>query len=287
MLKTESKLVDSSGVPFGVDRVGNKQIVLTDSLGMAISAGGLADTSLIHKFGNVPDFDTGDNSVTVWDGADDGGIDEMVYNYSTTPIIDTVSSSDAGDGQTIEIQGLDSVWNLTVQTVILNGQTQVTMSTPLIRVFRAKNLGTTDNAGSIYIFEQTVDAGGDGIPDDTTKIRAIIQPGNNQTLMAVFSVPFSSQGFMTSFFASTSGAKKTASYNIELRVRPFGGVFQLKHISNVTEDGTSHWNHLYQAPEQIPAQSDIEMRVQINTSTITAASVSAGFDIILVDSKEI
>ena len=89
---------------------------------------------------------------------------------------------------------------------------------------------------------------------------------------------------MTSFFAGTSGVKKSASYNIELRIRPFGGVFQLKHLSNLVEDGTSHWNNFFQAPEQIPAQADIEMRAQINTAAITDASISAGFDIILIES---
>ena len=283
MLKTESKLVDSKGVSFGIDRVGNRPIVLTNSLGMAISAGALADSSLIHKFGNAPNFDTTDNDVTVWDGADDAGINEMRYNYSTTAAIDTVSSSNAGDTQVLEIQGLDSTWSLSIQNATLNGQNQVTLTTSLIRVFRVKNIGVTDNAGSIYIFEQTVDVGGDGIPDDTTKIRAIIQPGNNQTLMAVFTIPFSKQGFMTSFFAGTSGAKKTATYNVELRIRPFGGVFQLKHLSALSEDGSSHWNHLYQAPERIPGRADIEMRAQINTTSVTESALSAGFDIILVD----
>ena len=283
MLKTEAKLVDNEGFAFGLERAGNRLVVLANTLGIAIAAGDKTDSSLVHKFGSTPDFDTTDGLVTVWDGADDGGIDEMQYNYSTAPLIDTVSSSDAGDTQALEVQGLDSNWNLTTQNVTLSGQSQVTMIKPLIRVFRAKNIGTTDNAGSIYIFEQTADAGGDGIPDDTTKIRAIIRPGNNQTLMAVFSIPSDRQGFLMSLFAATSGAKKTASYNIELRIRPFGGVFQLKHQSNVIEDGTSNWNHLFQALGRIPNKSDIEVRAKINTSSITVASVSAGFDLILVD----
>lgn len=278
-----SKLVDNNGHAFGVDRVDNSQIVYNVPIGTAIGSGKIPTMSAIHKFGNAPNFDDTDLSVTVWDGADDDGIDEMQYTYSTTAAIDTLSSSDAGDTQEVEVQGLDRDWNTAIQVIRLAGQTQVTLTEPLIRVVRVKNLGSTNNAGSVYVFEQTVDVGGDGIPDDTTKIRAVMRPGANQTLMAVYAVPKGKTAQMLSFYAGLSGAKRSASYNVEMLARPVGGVFQIKHLSNLTEDGTSHWNHQYQLPQPFPQRTDIEMRVSINTAPITDASVSAGFDLVLVD----
>lgn len=283
MIPTITKLIDSNGTPFGIDRIGNSPIVITNSLGMAISAGNSPDSVIVHKFGNIEDFDTTDGITAIWDGADDADIAEMQYTYSTTPAIDTISSSNAGDTQVIEVHGLDANWNLTVQNVTLEGQTQVTLVTPLIRAFRLKNEGVTDNAGHIYVFEQTADAGGDGVPDDTTKIRALIHPSNNQTLMALYTIPNGKTGFMLSFYGAVSGAKKTASYNISLLARPFGKVFQLKHLSSLIEEGTSHWNHQFQVPQRYPERTDIEMRAQINTAAVTGASVSAGFDIVLLD----
>ena len=71
----------------------------------------------IHKFGAAPDFDSTDGFVTVWDGADDGGTDQMSYQYSATAAIDSISSSDDTDTEPIEIQGLDTDYNVVTQTI--------------------------------------------------------------------------------------------------------------------------------------------------------------------------
>ncbi len=276
-------LKDSKGGTFGIDRVGNSPLVIAKPLNISIALDEIKGMSSIHKFGNTEDFDTSDNDVTIWGGADDAGIDEMNYTYSTSAAIDTISSDDAGDNQPIEIIGLDERWREVSQVAILSGFTQVTLAIPLIRVYRMFNLGTTNNAGHIYVFEQTVDAGGDGIPDDTTKIRALIHPGNNQTLMAVYTVPADKTGLLSSLFASTAGAKKTTAYDIDLLTRRFGSVFRVTHLGSVIEDGTSHWNHLFEIPQPLPPKTDIEIRVQITAAAVTEASVSAGFNIILID----
>ena len=65
--------------------------------------------------------------------------------------------------------------------------------------------------------------------------------------------------------------------------RPDGGVFQLKHLSSLMETGTSLFNHEYVEPEVFSAKTDIEIRMSTLTSGVTAASVSAGFDIVLID----
>ena len=104
---------------------------------MSIAQGNVTGVSKVNKWGYAPDFDTGDNEVTVWDGAEDGATWELMrYVYSTTADIDSISSSDNTDDQDIVIEGLDSNWELVTQTATLNGQTRVALSTSLIRVFR-------------------------------------------------------------------------------------------------------------------------------------------------------
>ena len=249
--------------------------------GLAISQGEVEGTSFIHKFGATPDFDAGDGSVDVWDGASDGGIDEMQYNYSTTAAIDSVSTDEAGATQEVEVQGLDGDYKLKVQTVSLNGHERVNLPTSLIRTFRMKNVSVTDFASTVVAYENTALV--DGIPADTTKIRAVVNNGNNQTLMALYTIPAGKTGYMRSFFAGSAGASRSTDYIIDLFARPFGQVFQLKHRSSLVETGTSHWNHIYSEPEKFTEKTDIAMRVRTTESPITAASVAAGFDLILID----
>jgi hypothetical protein len=275
----------------GVDPDGNWQNVKTtkdgnltisdNSDGLAIAKGDVTGTTFIHKFGNAPDFDTADNEVTVWDGAEDGTTwEKMIYTYSATADIQYISSTDNGDTQTIEVQGLDANYALTTQTKDLTGQTSATLDTPLIRVFRMKNTNSTTLAG--HVFCSTTVAAGTGIPT-TANIRAIIQPGNNQTLMALFSIPVDVTGYMRDWYASTAGANRTSNYVIKLYARPFGGVFQLKHVSAIADNGSSFVQHKYEEPEVFAAKTDIQMTAQMKASGATAASISAGFDIVLVD----
>ena len=238
----------------------------------------------IHKFGHNTDIDTASTPETIWGG----GGDYTGQNTSVATTIDVISDSTDDDGGgigalTVLVQGLDANYDLVIQTKTLQGQTQITLDTPLIRVFRLKNVSSTDVGGQVYCFEQTADAGGDGIPDDTTKVRAIMNNGNNQTLMAIYTIPAGKTGYMRSFFAGTAGAKKTTNYVIDLYARPFGQVFQLKHKSALADTGTTYWNHMYAEPEVFTEKTDIVIRAQVTEAAITLASVSAGFDIVLVD----
>ena len=260
-----------------------------NSSGLSIAQGNVTGTSFIHKFGEAPDFDSGDGEVTIWDGADDGlfsGSPPMKYTYSSTADIGLISSSSASDTGDIEIQGLDSDFNLVTQTITLNGQTDVDISavggTDLIRVFRMKNVGTSDFVGVIYLRTNGSGQSG-GVPSTANTVRAIVNGGNNQTLMAVYTIPAGKTGYMRDWYAATSGGNKDSNYKIRVYARPFGQVFQLKHTSAIAEGGSSHIQHRYEEPEVLTEKTDIYMSAATTESPITAANVSGGFDIVLVD----
>ena len=55
------------------------------NFGLEVAKGNIPGHSIVHKFGNAPDFDTSDGVVDVWDGASDGGSDLMslyLFSYS-------------------------------------------------------------------------------------------------------------------------------------------------------------------------------------------------------------
>mgnify|MGYP003643878706 CR=1 FL=1 len=269
---------DNTVVAIGATDAGNLRVTDAES-GLAIAKDDVVGHSFIHKFGRAPDFDSGDGDVTIWDGANDALTNEMQYNYSATAIIDSLVSSDSGDTQAIEVQGLDSNYALTTQTITITGQTRKALDTNLIRVIRLVNVGSTDIAGNVYCYEDTALTA--GVPIDTTKIRAVIIDGSNQTEMAVYTVPAGKTGYLRQWFASSSGAKKTTNYLTKLKARPFGQVFQLKHSSSIAD--AAPYIHSYIEPEAFAEKTDIEMTASITDTGITEAAVSAGFDIVLVD----
>jgi len=212
----------------------------------------------------------------------DADIDQMNYVYSTTDDIDSLSSSSAADTQDIEILGLDINYSEITQTVTLTGQALVAIPIPLLRVFRMSNVNSADNIGHVYCYVNGAITL--GVPDNSADVRAMIQPLNNQTLMALYTVPLGKTAYMRDWFASTAGGNKNSTYVIDLRSRSLGGVFQLKHRSSLSDFGTSYIQHQYIEPEVFLEKTDIEMRVESIASPVaTGISVSAGFDIVLVD----
>jgi len=274
---------DPNGTYRNVNVTQDGYMAISDnSSGLAIAEGNVTGRSSVSKFGQAKDFDTGDGFVTVWDGAEDGAAwEQMLYQYSTTADIDSISSSDAGDNHDITIIGLDSNWDEVTQTVTLNGQTRVALTTSLIRVYRAYNGNSTEFSGNVIIYVNTALTA--GVPTDTTKIRAVIDPIAQQTLMCVYSVPAGKTAYLTRGYASTAGGSKTSNYVIQFFVRNFGKVFRLQNVNSIGDTASSNIVLDYFVPLAIPEKSDLEVRVNATAVGVFGASVAAGFDLILVD----
>ena len=94
-------------VPVATDEQGTVHVPIYESLDLAIPQG-----KNIHTIFNKQildkrlNFDTGDNEVTIWDGANDGGLDEMQYNYSSSAAINAISSSNNGGYPRLRDTGL-------------------------------------------------------------------------------------------------------------------------------------------------------------------------------------
>jgi len=151
----------------------------------------------------------------------------------------------------------------------------------LIRVFRMKNVDSTDLAGHVFCIVNVALTA--GVPNTPANIRAIVQPENNQTEMAVYTIPNGCTGYLRDFYTSTAGASKSSQYLIKLKARSNGGVFQLKHKASISDTGTSYIQHEYFEPEVFSEKTDIEMTAQMLAAGATGATISAGFDIVLVE----
>jgi hypothetical protein len=257
------ELIDSNGKAFGVHRVSDKIDVLARTYEQLIVEDKVEDHHFISKFGH--DSDATNADIEVWDGS-------IAYPYASSAETLYLSSTAAGDDQRYEVQGLDADWNMKTEEAVANGQNSVALSGTWIRTFRVKNLGTTDNAGTIHISTDSDASDTGGAPQTpATQSRAQITAGRNQTLMAIWSVPDGHDAYLTNYYASVA-ATTSRSVEVSLWVRPYGGVFQVKKIFSINS-GTTTQLH-YDFPLKIPQRSDV--RVTANASG--AAEVSAGFD---------
>jgi len=259
-----------------LDKLGN---VRTTDLNLTIAMGNISGVGYVDKFGENPEIDTGSVPEDIWE---QGG--EYIYDADGTAPIMYLSSDSAADiGQTISVQGLDINGDLVNQEVITDGQNVVTLTTALWRVFRMENNSDTglDLNGTIYCHIDPTPVSGTPSAADT---RAIIDNGNNQTLMALYTVPKGKVGFlMRGEFgmsrSQTAGAIQSAYYS-----RRLGKVFKIKKRVDITNQGSSVYQDYRSFPDVIPALTDVKLRVEDVTANSTG--VFGTFDIMLVDENK-
>ena len=238
-----------------------------------VSFGGYNGMSFISKFGRNPTIASGAQEV-IWDQAD------AAYTYMSSGSTLYISSSNNADNQVYEVQGLDANWGLQTVEVTLSGFTFVALTGSWVRVFRAKNISGTNSAGDVYIADDNTDGGGDGIPDTASNIKAKIIQGNNQTNMAIYTVPNGNKGYLMDWYVSLlrlTGVSSVAA-DCDIFLRNVGGVFRSTQPIGVQNTGNGVWNYNWPIPIEMEPQTDIEVRAKPTANS----DVSAGFTVLLI-----
>ena len=220
-----------------------------------------------YKFGYNTDLAAGVEE-DVWDF---GG----TYTFSTTADIDSISSSSAADTQMVLVAGLDSNYDLLTVPATLDGQNKVTLGTSFLRVWRVVNLGSTDFAGSVYVYvDGAITA---GIPDVATTIRAYVDNGNNQTLMMIYTVPRGYTGIIRRVFLNLGG-RKNGFCTVKYWAKPFGMVFQIKGTTDLATTGTSAVQSLFKTALVFPEKTDFKVSATGDVNGLTLGG-SAGINL--------
>lgn len=103
-------------------------------------------------------------------------------------------------------------------------------------------------------------------------VHAQIIDGNNQSLMAVYTIPAGYTGLVIKGKASCWKGKEV---EVNFRGRPIGGVFNLYHSFYIYE---ASYEYEFGVPLAIPEKTDIFVEAKSDIAT----KVSAVFDIILI-----
>lgn len=241
---------------------------------LQVAKGDVPGTSGVNKFGASSSVADG-VAEEIWDGA-------TAYTWPTTASITHIWSavdSATTRGVVVEVQGLDASWALVVQNVTTDAAdstTEVALTTPLIRVFRMKVLDAS-------AMDQILRVG----PTGKATHQAQIGIGNNQTLMAIYTVPLGKTAYITNYYASIIGEAGPPAtipdyvlFRLWNRDNTNGYAPQLKHELGMVLVGNSQISHEYDPYLSIPEKTDIWLEA---TPDGDDAYVSAGFDIYLVD----
>lgn len=232
-----------------------------------VTKGKISGAFSVHKFGRNGDVDAAED---VWSYGGD-------YTYPSAAATNYISSSNAGDDQEITIEGLDANWDRQTATQALDGQNKTEISSGLtwMRVFRAYNTGTA-LAGDVYVYEDdTLTA---GVPDTATKVKAKIDQAENQSMMALYTIPSGYDGFLMTLWINGNGTTAT-TFDLSFLEKEYSqDSFRTKFTMSGRNDGAGIYMP-YDLPRVIPEKTDIRWRC----TAVSAANldISAGFDLAL------
>jgi hypothetical protein len=235
--------------------------------------------SAVNKFGRCDNVDS-TVATDIWDGAN--GESTVIHVPPTAARIHGIGSGDAADtaagagAQAVEVTGLDENWALVSEEVELAGVADVNTINTFIRIFRMQvtRVGANGVATANILANAAVDA----------TITAVIETPNNQTLMAVYTVPAGCRAFVTSYYASVN--RQTAAnavVDIRLMAKPAADVatspWQLKHIQGLFQAGVGLVRHEFNPYVEFAEKTDL--KIQATDCNTNDTDISAGFDIIL------
>ena len=236
---------------------------------IAVAKGDYTGYSNVSKFGRNPSVKSADYE-TLWDGSN-------LYPWPTAAETLNVVSTDADDSssgtgaRTVEIEGLDSNWDVLTETVSMNGTTNVTTINSFLRVYRVRVV----TAGSTGVNEGTITC------TNTTSSNVIAQisvdnSGFGQSLMALYTVPAGKTAYLINFdFSSAKDNEHTfrllsrdntvtdAAWNTKEFASARGGFNDFKKF----------------AIQKYTEKSDLDLQAIASA----ASAASGGFELILID----
>lgn len=242
--------------------VSNRLKTVSQPYGYAVAEGDILNHVANLKFGTRTTVSAGTSSL-IWEGTN------AFYTYLTSAEILKVSSSSAQDGvggtgiRTLYIEGLDANYNLQNEIITMNGVGIVLTTKSYIRVFRAYGVICGTSFTSVGNINITNNAG--------TNQLLIINAGDSQTLMTMWTVPANYVLYLTAGTFSTN-SNKGARVSFFTRQLDGGTLYpwRIRYRSFIFSGNN---NFPFSIPFVIPAKTDLEVRV---LTPVSAGNTSAG-----------
>lgn len=236
----------------------------------------------LNKFGRSANVDTGQECVI----SEFQGATQYEETFVYDNLIDRVSSSNAGDTQAITIEGHTintSTGDLTfvVQNVTLNGQTPVSLPTPLARCSRLyiRNSGTLGTpqavfAGNIHVFDNSATSVTAGVPGTPAATKMYVTAGRTQSQKCQTTTSSVDYWFLTEAEFSITGGSPTAKveFQIEFRDAANGGQWRPLGPEISLETGAQTAKQIEFSPYLIVPKNHDVRALALSTANNTAVT---------------
>ena len=257
----------TSSLGYNWDVSTGKWVKASANWGIDVSSGNVSGVTYVSKFGRNADIDAGTEDI--WNVGGTWVAPTAARKHSIQGGAADVNTSGTG-AWTVQVQGLNGSFAVTTETVNMAGAGGVNTANSYVIIFRmivlTAGTGGT-NAAAITAVAAT----------DTTITCGIIA-AKGQSQMAIYQIPVGYTGYCSNFSASMNGGAN-ANVSVELYVKPFGGVFNLKGTVNIGEAGGTFARRDFATPLVMAAKSVIKLR---GISDAANSAVAGNFDLIVI-----
>jgi len=236
------------------------QVGTSEPFELQVARGQIPGHTALFKYGYNPNIINVNE--TIWDV---GGI----YSYPPSALAMTVTSASGAtdSGVKVTVFGLDGDFNELTEEVTLNASGTATTTGLFRRVFRAFISGASAPAGNVNITNSGI-------------TYARVTAGENQTLMAVYTVPAGKSLYIHNGTATHGTDTSGAFMTIRFMIRAPGGVFRTAVKVDVTG---AELIFPFNYPLRLPEKYDLEVRAICNKNQVNA--VSATFEGAIVNEQ--
>jgi len=237
------------------------QIGTSEPFELQVARGDITGHTALFKYGYNPLIVNVEE--TVWDA---GGI----YTYPTSAVKMTATSAGGADDEFVEITmfGLDADYNEVSEVLILNGTGVAESDTFFLRIYRAFVSGSQAPTGNVTI-------------TNSSTTYAQITLGENQTLMAVYTVPAGHTLYVTEGIATHGTDTSGAFMTVRFLTRRTNGVFRTGVKVDIIN---GELIFPFTQPLKIEEKTDVEVRAKCSKNQNNA--VSAIFQGVLIKNED-
>jgi hypothetical protein len=248
-----TSLVDSSGT-FQTDSVAIEDLILNDErveIGEVSTVVSETEITIIRSMRHP---ETGFDG----EGHKDGDSYRIVRDAETGASV-------------LHMVGLNAFFQEQSEFVLTNGLDDVATTKSYVRQYRGRVFASAA-ANAIGTITSTT------IGESVETISLQVIDGNNQTLMAIWTIPGNEKGLITRWWGSMS-KKQSATSIVKLRFGQLDHIGYIEQVRAIQSVGSSSFDYPFPFPRLLPGGADIWMEADADAASV---GVSGGFDVLRV-----